>query len=169
MSSMGPLNLADADLSGFEAVEAGRYNAEVFEMKMDAVKNTSGTGKMPAGTPMIKIQFKLLDPGVENRRVFVSYVIPPTTYDPKKAATMKGMIARFFMALGVPEEQVLSNGFEPEFDDYVGMPCVVVVGKEPKKTSEGVVIDGEYNNPVKGVKAAGTISATADTPEGSLL
>lgn len=169
MSSMGPLNLSDADLSGFEAVEAGRYNAEVFEMKMDAVKNTSGTGKMPAGTPMIKIQFKLTDENVANRRVFVSYVIPPSTYDSKKSATMKGMIARFFMALGVPEEQVLNNDFAPDFEDYVGLPCVVVVGKEPKKTSEGVVIDGEYNNPVKGVKAAGTISATVDTPEGSLL
>jgi hypothetical protein len=64
---------------------------------------------------------------------------------------------------------VLNNGFDPDFQDYIDVPCVVVVGKEPKKTSEGVVIDGEFNNPVKGVKAAGTISATADTPEGSLL
>jgi len=171
-SGLGPLNLSDADLSGFDAVDAGRYNAEVFEMKMDAVKNTSGKGKLPAGTPMIKVQFKLLDNGVENRRVFVSYAIPPTTYDAKKAATMKGMIARFFMALGEPEEKVLSNTFDPDFDDYVGRSCVVIVGKEPKKTSEGIVIEGEFNNPVKGVKPAGTIGAASENAEsasGSLL
>lgn len=173
MSSMGPLNLSDADMTGFEAVEAGRYNAVVAAMNMDAVKNTSGQGKMPAGTPMIKIRFKLtadnVDPSVENKSVFVSYVIPPAGYDAKKAATMKGMIARFFVAMGVPEEQVLSSSFDPDFDDFIDQPCVVVVGKEPKKTSEGKVIQGEFNNPVKGVKPAGSIGSADDGDTGSGL
>jgi len=67
---------------------------------------------------------------------------------------------------------VLSNTFDPDFDDYVGRSCVVIVGKEPKKTSEGIVIEGEFNNPVKGVKPAGTIGAASENAEsasGSLL
>jgi len=157
---MGLLNLSDADLSGFEPLEPGRYNAEVFEMTTDAVKNLSGEGKMPAGTPMVKIQFKLTDESVNNRRVFVTYVIPPDDYDPGKAAKMKGMIARMFIALGDSEETVRSKKFEPDFDDYIGRECVVVVGKEQKRTRDGEIIDGEYNNPVKGIKPAGSIVST---------
>ena len=162
----GLLNLSDADLSGFEPLDPGRYNAEVFEISMDAVKNLSGEGKMPAGTPMVKIQFKLTDESVNNRRVFVTYVIPPKDYDTQKAAKMKGMIARFFMALGVDEETVRGKNFDPDFDDYIGKPCVVVVGKEQKRTRDGDIVDGEYNNPVKGVKPAGSI---ASATSGGLL
>ena len=153
----GPLNLSDADTSGFDAIEPGRYNAEIFEMKMDAVKNTLGTGKLPAGTPCVKVQFKLTDEGVDNRRVFAQYNIPGPDYDAGKAAKMKGMFVRFLIATGDKEEDVKSKKFAPDFEDYIGRPVVVVVGKEPKKDQSGNVIDGEFNNPVKGVKEAGTI------------
>lgn len=165
--SMGPLNLADADLKGFEAVDPGRYNAEVFEITMDAVKNASGQGKMPAGTPMIKVQFKLTDEGVENKRAWVQYVIPPADYDATKASKLKGMVARLFMAFGDSEETVLSGSFDPDFEDYIGRPCVVVLGKEQKRDGAGNAIDGEYNNPVKGVKPAGSI-AGAEASSGLL-
>jgi hypothetical protein len=168
MSTMGPLNLQDADLKGFEAVEAGRYNAEIFSITMDAVKNLSGTGKMPAGTPMVKVQFRLTDEGVENRRVFSTYVIPPNDYDATKASKLKGMLARFFIALGDPEEKVMSSSFAPDFEDYIGRPCVVIVGKEAKKDQSGSVIPDEFNNPVKGVKPAGTI-AGSEAVSGGLL
>jgi hypothetical protein len=158
MSAFGPLNLADADLKGFEAVEPGRYNAEVFEITMDAVKNASGTGKMPAGTPMVKVQFKLTDPEVENKRAWVQYVIPPDSYDPNKAAKLKGMLARFFMALGDSEESVMSGSFDPDFEDYIGRGCVVVLGKEQRRDGQGNLIADEFNNPVKGVKPAGSIA-----------
>jgi hypothetical protein len=163
MSGLGPLNLSDADTRGFEAIEAGRYPAEVFEMKMDAVKNADGRGKMPAGTPMIKVQFKITDPELKEvkgyePRVFAQYIIPPAEYDAAKAAKIKGMLVRFFTALGVPEDQVKSKKFDPDFEDYIGKECVVVVGKEPKKDQNGDVIEGEYNNPVKGVKEAGTLT-----------
>lgn len=159
----GPLNLSDADLSGFEPLNPGRYNAEVFEITMDAVKNTSGEGKMPAGTPMVKIQFKLGDfedekgNTVTNRRVFTQFVIPPKDYDKAKASKMKGMLARFFIATGDAEEVVLSKDFDPDFENYKGRPCVVVLGKELKKDRQGNVVEGEYNNPVKGIKEAGSI------------
>lgn len=170
MSGLGPLNLADADLSVFEAIEPGRYNAVVHEIKLDAVKNTSGTGRMPAGTPMIKIQYRLTDEGVDNRRVFQTLVIPPADYDAAKAAKMKGMIVRFFVALGFPEDTVLNKKFniDDALLDAQGRECVVQVGKEPKKDAQGNVVEGEWNNPVKGVKPAGSATTSGETSGGLL-
>lgn len=166
----GPLNLADADLSatgGFEAIPAAKYNAEIFKCNMDAVKNTDGTGAMPAGTPMIKVQFKITDEPYVNRRVFSTYVIPPNDYDQKKAATMKGILANFFIAMGEKEETIRSPEFNPDLESYVGLPCVVVVGRKQKKDRDGNVVEGEYDNPVNGVKPAGSL--TAATEAGGLL
>lgn len=151
------LNLSDADTRGFEALDADRYNAEVYEIKWDAVKNADGQGKMPAGTPMLKIQFKITDEAVNNRRAFVTYVNPPKDYDKEKASKMRGMIARFFMALGIPEETVKNKDFDPDFDDLIGTACVIQLGKEQKKDRGGNLIEGEFNNPVKGVKPAGSV------------
>lgn len=163
MSGLGPLNLQDADMKGFDPLEPGNYNAEVFAITMDAVKNASGEGKMPAGTPMVKVQFKITDEEYENRRVFTQFVIPPKDYDKNAAAKMKGMLARFFISLGTPEEEVLNKNFDPDFDDYVGQECVVSVGKEPKKDRQGNIVEGEYNNPVKSVKPAGSVASTSSS------
>lgn len=161
--STGPLNLADADVSGFDAIDPGRYNAEVFAITMDAVKNADGTGKMPAGTPMMKVQFKMTDPDFENRRQFTQYIVPPKGYDKKKSATMNGMIANFFIALGDKQEDVINSKFDPDFEDYIGRPCVVVLSKEeyPKGS-------GEYQNRVKGVKKAGSVGDGSGTSGGLL-
>src|SRR5215471_6804162 len=163
---MGLLDLSGADLSGFDPLDPGRYNAEVFEISLDAVKNPGG--KTPVGTPMIKVQFALhgnehMGEGLDNRRVWTQFVVPPKDYDQGKAAKMNGMIARFFVALGDEEETVQSKKFDPDFEDYIGRPCVVVVGKEPKKDRNGTVIDGEFNNPVKGIKPAGSIGEGVTT------
>ena len=166
-TGLGPLNLQDADMQGFEAVDPGRYNVEVFEVTMDAVKNTRGDGKMPAGTPMIKIQFKATEDnpeGLNNRRFFTQFVIPPKDYDKGKASKMKGMLARALIALGEPEEQVLGKGYEPDLEDLVGRACVIQVGREQKldgNTREP--IEGEYNNPVKGIKPAGSGTGSSDS------
>jgi len=160
MAEAGPLNLGDADLKGFEAVDPGSYNVVVHEMKMDAVKNTSGEGKMPAGTPMVKIQWRATEDnpeGLDNRRFFSQFIIPPKSYDKKKAQIMKGMLAKAFIALGESEETVRNDKFNPDFEDYVGREAVIVVGKEPKKIG-GEVIHDEFNNPVKAIKPAGSIS-----------
>lgn len=164
---IGPLNLQDADMQGFEAVDPGRYNVEVFEVTMDAVKNTSGEGKMPAGTPMIKFQFRATEDnpdGLENRRFFGTFVIPPKDYPKEKATKMKGMLARALIALGEPEEQVLGKGYEPDLEDLLGRKCVIQVGKEPKRDGNTrEIIQGEYNNPVKGIKPAGSITGSSDS------
>lgn len=151
----GPLNLADADTRGFDPLDAGRYNAEVFKCEWDAVKNADGTGKMPAGTPMLKVQFKILEPIIDgevieqDRRVFSQYVIPPADYDKKKRATMTGMFVRFLTAIGEDEAKVKINKYDPDLDDFIGRPCVVVLGKKEYPAGSG-----EYQNEVKGVKPA---------------
>jgi len=165
MSGLGPLNLSDADTRGFEAIDAGRYPAVIQEIKMDAVKNADGTGKMPAGTPMIKVQFKITDEELKEAkgyepRVFAQYIIPPKDYDKAKAAKIKGMLVNFLTAVGEDEAAVKSNKYEPDLEDFVGRECVVVVAKEPKKNRDGSVIEDEYNNPVKGVKPAGTLTGS---------
>lgn len=154
---LGPLNLSDADMKGFDPLEPRQYDAEVFEITMDSVKNE---GKVPIGTPLMKVQYRITDPEFENRRVFNQYVIPPKGHDKAKKAKMEGMIARFFIALGDSEETVLSKGFEPDLEDYKGRPCVVTVGKEQKRDRENNVVEGEWNNPVKAVKPAGTAVAS---------
>lgn len=165
----GPLDLSDADTSGFAPIETGRYPAVVHEIKMDAVKNTDGTGKMPAGTPMVKVQFRITQEidGSTNRRVFSQYIIPPKNYDKGKAQKMKGMFVTFLLALGEDEEKVRSKNYDPDLEDFYGRECVVVVGKEPKRTRDGDIIEGEYNNPVKGVKHIDTW--TGERPEASIL
>lgn len=168
-TTTGPLDLGDADLRGFAPLDPQRYDAEIVEIKWDAVKNAGG--KLPVGTPMLKVQFRVKNPSIDgevvdqDRRVFTQYVNPPRDYDPKKRATMLGMLARFFMALGFTEEQVKASGFNPDFEELKGTPVVVTVGKEPKRDRNGEEVPDEWNNPVKNVKAG----SLEDSAEGGLL
>jgi hypothetical protein len=165
MSEHGPLDLGDADVRGFAPIDPGRYNAEIVELTWDATKNAGG--KTPVGTPMLKVQFRVLNPQIDgevidqDRRAFTQFVNPPKDYDPKKRATMQGMIARFFMALGFTEDEVKSGSFNPDFAELQGTPCVVTLGREQKRDRDGNVVPDEWNNPVKNVKAAGTLEEAA--------
>jgi hypothetical protein len=170
MAGVPPLDLGDADTSGFAPIDPGRYPAEVFKATWDEIKNTSGTGKMPAGTPMLKVQFRITQEidGSTNRRVFSQYIIPPKSYDKSKAQRMKGMLVNFLVAVGEDEEAVRSKGYEIDTEELTGRECVVVVGKEPKRTRDGDEIEGEFNNPVKGVKHIDTWTGEREGA-GSLL
>lgn len=53
------LNLTDREDSSFDPYPAGRYRAEVYEAEERA---TGGKGKLPEGTPMIWIQWRLVEP-----------------------------------------------------------------------------------------------------------
>lgn len=169
----GPLDLGDADTRGFAPLDPGNYNAEIVQLDWDATTNPNGN--LPVGTPMLKIQVKILNPEIDgevidqDRRAFAQYFSPPRSYDARKRATMLGMMARFFMALGYQEEEVKSSNFNPNFEDLKNLPVVVTLGKEPKKTRDGVVIEGEFNNPIKSFRAAGTLEGTATTTGSGLL
>jgi Protein of unknown function (DUF669) len=169
MSVLGPLNLGDADTSGFQPMEPGRYNATIFDVTLDAVKNASGLGKMPAGTPMVKVQFRIEDEPYVNMRAWANYIIPPNDYDHAKSAKIKGMFVNFLVAIGEPEEKVRSGGYDPDLEDFKGRECVVVLGKEQRRDQNGNTIEGEYNNPVKGVKPAGSLAGGSGDSGGGLL
>lgn len=123
------LNLSKADLKGFDAIPAGTYDATVYEAKMEETKGGEGS-KLPAGTPKLNVQFKIDGGEHDNRRVFRGFVIAPAKLNGKPyehKAMMDGMIARFFMACGYEEEEVLSDSFEPDLNDLNGREVRITV------------------------------------------
>lgn len=178
------LDLTENESGGFDAFSSGTYDAVVYEAKMDEIKNSSGTGKLPAGTPMIKVQFKItggpggqfvVDEGQEpkpyeaghgedyklfNRRVFRNYIIPPRMIDKKPYehfAMMNGMLVRFLTELGYDETVVTAPDFDLDLAELAGMECRVVISQKSYKAP-----DSDPNEPpviqneVKGVKRAGS-------------
>jgi Protein of unknown function (DUF669) len=147
------LNLSDADVQGFEALDSGTYPAEVFEV-IDKETKGGENAKLPKGTPMMNVQFRLFPDDSEhayhNRRVFNQFVIPPEKVNGKKyehRAMMLGQIVRFLVAIGYTEEEVMSDNFETDYEDMKGRPCKVTVGKREYPAGSG-----EFVNDVKGVK-----------------
>ena len=160
---MGPLNLSDADTSGFDPVPSGQYKVEVFEASR--TKITKDDGKLPQDTPGIKIQFKILgdnagDEGEEyefyNRRAFNNYWLPGADYsDVQAGRRMRGMFVNLLKALGYEEEEVMSGEFDLDVDDLNGRECIATLGIQPEK--------GGYpaQNKVNGVKSLEEAAATS--------
>jgi len=158
----GLLNLTDAEESGFDALPAGTYLCELFSHEMAETKGREGSA-LPAGTPMLKMQFKVVsnddgnteieDDGktisLENRRLFGQWVIAPQEINGepyKHYKMMNGQLVSLFKALGYEEETIRAKkGFDPNFEDDYGKQVLVTVGR-----------DTDYNsNPVKKVKPVG--------------
>lgn len=159
---MGVLDLSGADTSGFDAIPSGRYNASVFAAEIKETKG-SETSKLPAGTPMLAIQWqvheRLNDPSdetdYENRRLFSNYVIPPADYE--NAAKLKGMLVRALVALGVgTEAEVTSKKFNLDLEDLIGRDADLIVGQRPSRDDPETM-----TNNVNGVKPAGSSVAPA--------
>jgi hypothetical protein len=135
MSSEFPptLDLSGADLKGFDPVKAGTYDATV--VAVEAIEAENPDGRLPMGTPGINVQFKIDGGPYDNRRVFNRYWMPPLEYDEERRKKTLGMLARFLMAIGYPEEQVTGGGFNLDLPDMVDRDCKVTVK-----------VDHEYNN-----------------------
>lgn len=167
----GALDLSGADTSGFDALESRTYDCELFESKWAETKggdNPDGTPKkMPAGTPMLKLQFKVIEPEHENRRLFDQFVIPPNDYDAEKRAKMLGALTRFFVAMGMEESDVKNKKFNinDALADLQGQPVRVTVAKKQKYGTRPE--DKEYDNEVKGYKRIG--DGASSGPGGGLL
>lgn len=175
---MSPLlNLSNADESEatFIPLTPGPYEATIQEAKWE---ETSGTGKLPAGTPMLNIQFKITDAKLESEkerkdkkanelvsdRVFDRYIIPPDKVDGKPyqhKAMMEGQLVRFLLAVGYDSDEVKSGKFELDVEDLAGREAVVILGVESYVSNE-IGEDGEpvakKRNTVKGVKKIGTVN-----------
>src|SRR4029077_7395724 len=121
------LDLSDANTEGFEPLPTGKYQAEIFEITMDETQNPEG--KVPKGTPLMKVQYKVVEEPYENRRLFQQYVIPPPDYPKDKRAWMLCMLANFFIATGEDEATVKSSNFDPDLDDYKGRRVTVTVAQ----------------------------------------
>jgi hypothetical protein len=162
--SPGLLNLTEADESGFNPLPPGQYLCEIFSAEMAATKGREGSA-LPKGTPMLRIQYKVLstadgDPEVwddaeeeniklegKNRRLFDNLVAPPKEIDGEPYEyyeMMNGQIVRRFMAFGFEKDEIKNpKGFNPDLEALEGTQVVVTVGRDAQ------------GNPVKGVKAAG--------------
>jgi hypothetical protein len=154
---MSPLlDLTDREDADFSPVPAGKYRATVHEAEERA---TGGSGKLPEGTPMIAIQWKLeealfeTEENIENRRVFSQNVVPPKEIDGapyKNYKLMNGIIFRLLESLGYSEEVLSSGEFELDYDDMKGREAILTVGRyeyEDPDTAEKTV-----RNNVKGFR-----------------
>lgn len=146
---MSVLDLSGADTSGFEALPTGVYNANVYEVEMTEV---SGSGKLPAGTPMVKVQFRVKEDEEHGGHPFwTNYPLPDKSYE--NAAKTIGNFVNFVAAVtGESSDKIKSKGFDlTKLKTLEGKECVVRVTREeyPKDS-------GDYTNRVKGVKPAGS-------------
>lgn len=155
--SEGMLDLTSGVESSFDPLPPGKYICEVHSMEMVA---TQKDGKVPKGTPMIKVRLTVIstaDGETEvtdndgtvfqlegmNRTTFMNLVIPPEGHDPKKANTLKGNIISFYKAVGVSEEDLRSKkGFNPDMEAFDGVRLTATLGRDTQYSS----------NPVRGVK-----------------
>lgn len=161
------LNLAGADLAGtdFEALPSATYHCEVVKLEMKKTKGGNNS-VLPAGTPMINVQVKVVQDTVEdpdgnevkckNRRFFRSLIIAPAKvggkpYEHKK--TMDRILGQFFKCVGYTEEEILSGDFNPDFDDIKGRDILVTVSQKVKYGTNPD--DGIMDNEVKGFRPYG--------------
>lgn len=144
------LDLSGADDSGFDPIDSGTYHAEVARAEMRETKNA---GKLPKGTPMIAVGFKITDEQYENRWVWRNYIVAPAKVGSKAyehKAKMDGMLVRFLTDIGYDPDEVKSSSFAPDLEDFVGRTCRVVVGQRRRKdeATDEVIVENE----VKGTK-----------------
>ena len=126
--------------SDYSPIPAGKYQANVFNVKLEEVKSGENAGK-----PRFNIQFKITGPQHENRRVF-SLVPLYVAKDFFKAQT-------FFKALGY---DINAGDFAvPEINELLGKDLTVTV-------KIGADQNGEPRNEVSGF-------AKADSTAGSIL
>lgn len=163
------LDLSKADTSGFDALPSGTYDCEVVEVTMKETKGGENA-KLPKGTPMFNVQFKVIGKDGEigesyehyNRRLFSTYVIAPDKVDGKKyehKAKMDGMLVKFFTAIGYDEAEVTGGGFDPDLNDLKGRECRVTAKMKPKYNTAPE--DKEFDNEVSSVKPAGAVSGAS--------
>ena len=165
MNTLSPLlDLSGADTSGFEPAPAGIYDAVVYDAEWT---ETAGgdNAKLPKGTPMLKVQFKIIEGGEEgkyyNYRVWGQYTLPPEVgidgqpYPKDKAARLLGGLVNFFVAIGYDETEVRGKKFDPDLAEVKGRECRVLVGRQEYPKGSGT-----FTNNLKGVKPIGAASGS---------
>jgi len=161
----GPLDLSDADTSGFDPIPSATYKMEIVEGKEDKVKGEDGA--LPKGWPCLNVQFRVPEDADEyaNRRVFNRYYpVVPEGHDPDKAKKLKGMFLSFLIAAGYDEEELRSGSWEFDPDDLPGRELFITVRYVPANDEKGWAAQ----NRVTGVKSLAAGMATAGEGAGLL-
>jgi hypothetical protein len=168
MEDVGPLNLSGADTTGFQAADSGTYNCEVVRAEWVEGGTKGGeNAKMPAGSPLFKLAVKIVD-DVDGKGAWAwgSYSLPVASYEKAnkdKAARLKGTFVNMLIGLGFSEEEITSGDFQLDPDSLIGRDCVVVVGKQPRRSDPD-----EFDNVIKKVKVAGSPTTAAQAAGGIL-
>lgn len=130
-----PLNLATADISGFDPFRAALYEVMVTKIDDVSVKNESGEGKYPAGTEGYNFEFTVQGGEFEGRKVWNNYWLLGADYiaslspdEQKKANFTVGRFARALIALGYAEKDVTSGKFKFDKDDVINRRATASVG-----------------------------------------
>ena len=154
-----PLDLSGADTSGLEPVPSGKYPVDVFEAEVGETAGNPGA-KLPKGTPMLKVHFRIPDDHeYKNRRFFGNYPIEfPEDYDKDKVAKMKGNLVNLIISLGYDKAEVEKGKFKLDPDDLVGRSCTAIVGIQPSRDDPD-----EKVNVLKGVKPIDALNTAAPT------
>lgn len=147
------LNLSGADTTAgdYDAIPAATYKVEVAKAEITHTKG-GPNAKMPEGTPMINLGYRVTEGEYENRWIFRSYIIAPDGYDVDKKAKMDGQLVKMFTSLGYDEAEVMGGSFNPDMDDLMDREAKALVGRRQKKDSEGAKLEGEYENYIKATK-----------------
>lgn len=135
------LDLSDAQEFGetqWVPLPEGTYTAVIDEVTMTETKGTNPDAKLPAGTPVINVRFKvnedeipgddmLPEPDSEDvtprfsRTVYKGYVIAPKKYANKQA--LDNILYGFLKSIGYDAEEVKSGKFSLDPEDMAGRSC----------------------------------------------
>lgn len=166
--SPGPLNLTDFDEpTGYDPVPPGKYFATVEDAEDRETQGGEGK-KMPEGTPMVWLHFKITGKVGEeeqgegtpyyNKRAFRQLVVPPADYDPTKRKQMNGMLVSMYRGLGWTMDEITSGEFNIEAQDLIERSCIIQVNRRARKDADTKQPTGEYENQILGffpVESAG--------------
>lgn len=169
IETSGVLDLSGADTSTFDAIPAAKYKAAVWEVEWTKTSNPDGTKKLPDGTPMLKVQWRLDNDEHadteytngegettkigKNRTMFSQFPIPPAGYDEDKASKMKGSLVNFLVGIGYAKEKVTKGNFKIEPEDMKAREACILVNRYwyPKDVPVNDPM-GSWQNGVQGVK-----------------
>jgi hypothetical protein len=159
------LDLSHADDSAkFNPLPEGTYSAHIVEATMQESK---GTGKLPEGTPQIKVRFEVDADDIPeaekdekgktipySKSVFSYYAITPKDYANKE--TMDNILYGFLKAVGYDIDDLKSGKFKFEPEDLAGRKCQLVLSVRDYTSNDG---ETRQSNNVRYVKAPGAGAA----------
>ncbi len=137
------VNFSDVETNAYEPLPSGTYHVRITDAEM---KETSGNGKLPAGTPMINWEFTVASGPYESRRLWTNTVIHERTLFNLKA---------LLEASGKYTSEELAGDFDLNIDEVLGAELKVVVAQRE--------YNGDTTNDIKRFKKLSAADIEANT------